>query len=186
MSAEAEDRTAGREGASDPSLVDRRGAILGGAFAAMILLGVIYSVGAVSGAESRRLLQATVPSIRFFGSAVLSASATILALMLTLLSLTHTTETTFAPQHWQRVKQIALATSAAIIGAIFLLLFLGLPLEESSNVPAEWYGWVYYVLMSLAALLGGLLVSIVIMLYKAVVGFIDLLREGGESRLAAE
>lgn len=166
---------------SERILVDRKGALWGGAFAAGMVMTIVYLVGVASGAESRQLLEASLPTIRFFGSAVLAAAATILALMLTLLSLSETTEAELNETHWARVKQISLFTSVAIVASVFLLLFLGVPIQESGNVPTAWYAWIYYVLMSLAALVGGLLVTIVIMLYKAVTGFIGLISSGGEA-----
>lgn len=152
-------------------------AFVGGVLAAAIALGGQWLVGQVySGAEARRLIEAMVPSARAVGSSVVTASGTILALMLTMLSLTNQAKTSFASIFYKRIERIGLLSTIALVMGILVLLFLSIPLHESKNLSNSWYRGVYYALIALTASLAGLLVGIVLMLLNAMTSLIAVLR----------
>lgn len=166
-----------------PRFVDMKWTVAGGAFAAVILFLVGSAVGVVSQHEARPLLQGAVPTIRFLASSVLAAGATILALMLTLISLTEATELDFKPSHFRRLELISLMNAVAIILSVVLLAFLSVPLEESDGPINEFYHVVYYLVMAGASLLGGIMVTIVLMLHNAVRGLVGAMAPMGSSHL---
>ena len=152
-------------------------AFMGGVLAAGIALAGQWFVGQIySGAEARRLIEAMVPSSRAVGSSVVTASGTILALMLTMLSLTSQAKTSFDSIFYKRIERIGLLSTIALVAGILLLLFLSIPLQESKNVPNSWYSGVYYVLIALTAGIAGLQVGIVLMLLNAMSSLIAVLR----------
>lgn len=158
-------------------------ALVGGLLAAGIALVGQWFVGQVySDAEARKLIEAMVPSSRAVGTSVVTASGTILALMLTMLSLTNQAKTNFDSIFYKRIERIGLLSTIALSAGILQLLFLSIPLQESKNLPGSWYSVVYYVLIALTAGLAGLLVAIVLMLLNAMSSLIAVLRPGTEGQ----
>jgi hypothetical protein len=162
--------------------VDLKEALVGGAVAAGVLFLIVAVVGSVSPFEARRLLLAVLPTFRFLSSSVMAAVATVLALMLTLLSLTFSSEYDFREVHYRRIRQISFLSTIAIVTAVVLLLFLGLPVEEADQL-AVYYNVVYYGITGAASLLGGMLIAIVLMLHRTIVGLIDIGHPSGISPL---
>lgn len=174
----------GRSGASQSQqegervlFIGAKRALIGGLLAASVALAGQWFVGQVySGSEARQLIEALVPSARSVGTSVVTASGTILALMLTMLSLTSQAETSFDSSFYQRVQRIGLLSTIALAAGILLLLLLSIPLQESKNLPGSWYSMIYYLLIALTASLAGLLIAIVLMLLNAVTSLIAVLR----------
>ncbi len=152
-------------------------ALTGGVLAFGIALAGQWLVGQVySGYEARNLLEAMSASAHYLGSAVVTASATILALMLTMLSLSYQTDKDFDTIFYKRIKRIGVFTTISLIGGILLLLFLSMPLQEADTVPSRWFTTIYYILMIFLAVLSGLLVAIVLMLLNAMTSLIEVIR----------
>lgn len=177
------DETAERE--DDRRFPNLGGAVAGGVVAAIAGAIGIGAVGAVSGAEARTLVEGVLPSIRFLASSVMAASATILALMMTLLGLSHSSEQPLQRVHYRRIQLVARLASVAIVGATVLLLLLAVPLGESEIIE-RFYSWVYYILVGAASGLGGLQTAVVIVLYRAISGLITVVIHGEESPLVAQ
>lgn len=153
-------------------LVDFKVALWGGGIAILVAIGGIFAVGQVGSAEARQLLNAMFPTTRFLCSAVMAGSATILALMLTVLSLTQNVDQSIKPKHYRRVRDIAFLDTLTFIGATLLLLFHSIPVQDSDQVPSTWYAAIYYVLLCWTALIGGMLITTMIMLYRTTVDMI--------------
>lgn len=152
-------------------------ALIGGVLASCIALVGQWMVGQIyNGYEARKLLETLIPSAHWLCGSIVTASATILALMLTMLSITRQTDTDFDDDFFRRVKRIGMLTTIALSGAILVLLFLSIPLQESDGLPGSWYEGIYYSLISALALLSGLVVSIVLMLYNTITGLIEVVR----------
>lgn len=160
--------------------VDLRKAVLGGALAAMVSIVGSWAVGRVHGSEGLVLLETIIPTTRFLCSSVMTASATMLALMLTLLGLSTGASERFHPAHYKRVRQIALVDAIAFVAATVFLLLLGIPLEESDNLKVSWYSTAYYIVLVASSLLGGLLITAVLMLYDALRDIIRVFGLKGE------
>ena len=134
-------------------------------------MGQIYS-----GTEARQFLEAVVPSSRAVGTSVVTASATILALMLTMISLSRQATSQLEATFFKRIERIGLLSTTAMVSGILLLLILSIPLQESKNLPNSWYTIVYYTLIVITAAVTGLLVAIVLMLYNAMQSLVKVLR----------
>ncbi len=105
-----------------------------------------------------------------------------MALMLTLLSLTYTSEYDFREVHYRRIRQISVLSTVAIVASVVLLLFLGMPVEEAERFRI-YYDIVYYTIIAAASLLGGLLIATVLMLHRTIAGLVDIGHPGGTSQL---
>lgn len=150
---------------------------IGGLLTGGIALGGQYLIGQVySGYKALQLLEAVASSSLYLGSAIVTASATIIALMLTMISLTKQSEGEFDSLFFYRIQRIGSLSAVSLTAGILLLLVLSIPLQESDQVPVAWYETIYYVLISFVAGLSGLLVAIVLMLLNAMNSLIDVLR----------
>lgn len=168
----------GEQEAKDRSLfVQDVWALAGGVLTASIAVGGQWLIGQIySGYVARQLIEAMLNPALFFGASVVTASATILALMLTMLSLSDQSKANFELNFFQRIEQIGVLTTISLAGGILLLLFLSVPLQESKNVPSNWLTVIYYVLIVFLALLAGLLVSIILMLLNSIRSLIESVR----------
>ena len=164
---------------------DLRFALVGGAVAALILFASVAVVGGVSPYEGLTLLRAVLPTARFLTSGVMAAGLTVLALMLTLLGISYSTEWTFRDVHYRRLGQIALLASVAIVLAVVTLVFMGLPVEEAEGL-RTYHHVIYYGLIGSLSLLSGLMIAIVLMLHRTISGLIAIGHSLGNSDLIEE
>ena len=151
----------------DSRRADLKWATVGGATAAVVGFGSMAIVGTASAFEARRLLDAVLPTVRFAASAYIAGGATILALMLTLITFSISHELEFHATHYKRIRDIAALTTAVIVGSVVLLMFLSFPIGEA-DVDQGWNLGVYYAVLLGGALTGGTFISIILMLFYAV------------------
>ncbi len=157
-------------------------AIYGGIVAAAIALGAQWLLGSVYGRyEALQMLESMSSPALFFGSACVTAAATILALMLTILSLMTQADSEFDREFYSKIRRIGQLATVALVGGIVLLLFLSIPFQEAKDTPSWWFVVLYYVLMIFLATLAGLLMSIVLMLQNAISGLIGVIKPSDES-----
>lgn len=168
----------------DPQLhVALKHALIGGAVSALVMASIVAVVGAVGAGQAKILLEATLPTTRFLCSSVMTASATTLALMLTMLSLSAGSDKSIKGSHYKRIQQIAFIDVIAFVAATVLLVALVIPFGENISLPRWAYIALYYAVTLLSALLGGVLVSVMIMLYTAVRDLIGVFSPDGDSTL---
>lgn len=139
-------------------------------------------VGTASSFEARQLLDSILPTVRFAASSYVAGGATILALMLTLLTFTISHDVEYRPAHYQRIRQIAALNSAVIVTSVMMLMFLSFPLGEADAVH-WWHQWVYYAVLFGGALTGGAFISIILMLFYAVRELIQVGEDPAQSDL---
>lgn len=157
--------------------VDTRRASKVGALSAVIVFIGALMVGEASGSEARVLLDTSLETTRSFCGTVTLALGNILALMLTLLSISASTDIDLKWSHYQRVRQVALFTTITLISSILIYLLLNVPLEQSETASdPEGVGFpiFYYTTLILASILGGALIAVVIMLYNTIRDIIDI------------
>ncbi len=152
---------------TDARRADLKWATVGGATAAVVGFGAMAVVGTASAFEARRLLDAVLPTVRFAASAYVAGGATILALMLTLITFSISHDLDFHATHYKRIRDIAALTTASIVGSVVLLMFLSFPIGEA-DVEQGWYLGVYYAVLLGGALTGGTFIAIMLMLFYAV------------------
>lgn len=172
--------------AQDDIRNDVRVALISGLVAVGVMAAVIVTVGSVGGSEARGLLESSTPTVRTVCQAVMVTMASTLALMLTLLGLTANADHKIRGGHYARVRQIAALAVVAFIGATLLLVALVVPLTESAGISTGWYVGIYYGSTLLAAVLGGLLVAVMILLNAAVRDLVKTFGPGDESPLYAD
>lgn len=160
----------------------RRAAIGGVLAAAAILLGALV-INLTTEGDARLLLESMLPSVRILCSGIMTATTTILALMLTMLSMSNTSEIRFKETYYKRVRQIALVDTAVFAGGVILLLTTSLPFEESLSVGANWYQISYAGILLAAAILGGGVLGVMLLLYGALIGVISVLHPDKSSEL---
>ncbi len=77
------------------------------------------------------------------------------------------------------MRVLALIDTIALVGSVLvLLLLLNVPLEKTEAVPTWWYSAVYYAVIGASAVLGGLLIAVVLMLYETIKGLTLLVGSG--------
>ena len=134
-----------------------------------VAVGVHVLAGSVySGAEALELFKALSNSSVYLGVALTSSGATVLALMLTMIGMARRADESFDTRFYQRIGRIGALSAALLCSAVLLLIVLGLPADEFENVPPSWYTGLYYVAVGLIALLAGLAITTILMLFNAV------------------
>lgn len=150
-----------------------RWALAGGLTAAAAVFVVTALVGRVSSFEARRLVEGIKPTATFAASTYIATGATILALMSTVIAFSITHESEFRTSHYRRLRLIAASTTALILVSIALMTCLVVPIAEADASSAG-YVVLYWAILLLGSVGGGLTVSIVLMLNYAVRGLVDL------------
>lgn len=141
--------------------------------AVFIFLGA-YLTGTLGETEARVSIREMRPSLRFICSAVLTATSTILALLLTLISFSVETDRDLKSMHYKRIQWIARLCTFTFVAAVILLMSLSLPLDHSDVRFEAFYKTFFYLFLVYGALLGGAMISIVLMLYRAATAIILL------------
>jgi hypothetical protein len=160
---------------------DIRTAVLYSILITGVTLAGSFAVNASSGSEARVLLSAMLPTTSFLSSAVMTAAATTLALMLALVGFGQGTNSKLSALYYDRVEQIAFWNLVVFVGASSLLLFISIPLSESQEVPTNWYRILYYLVLFASGLLTGALTFVVILLFRAIKSLINLLHPNRDS-----
>ncbi|MEL6554330.1 MAG: hypothetical protein AAFQ63_12820 [Cyanobacteria bacterium J06621_11] len=133
------------------------------AIAQPMLTGKIYSE-----AQSIQLLEGIKSSSLYLGSAIATASATTLALMLTLLSIASQADTSFEYNTYKGIELIGRISTATFIGAVIQLLLLSFPIGEFKDIEPIWFKGLYYLLSTTNGLLVGLMVVGVLVLLDTI------------------
>ena len=144
-----------------------RSALIGGLLSALIIFLGTYLLGNISDAEALDNLQEIRPTLRFTASGTLTATATILALMLTLLSFSENADRKLRGYHYDRIWWIARFSAGIFVAALLLLMILNVPINNAEETFDGQYHIVYYVMLGYAALIGGFMITIILLLYQA-------------------
>lgn len=153
------------------------------AVAIIVLVFIISMIGfsivgrVYSETQSRFLLEAIAPSLRTLCFAVITASATIIPLLMTMLSLARKVESSFDKTFYVRLRIITWLGTVALISATLLLLVISIPITESDGL-RRWYGVVYVAVVMGASTIASLLVGIIVTLYKTMQGLLFNLTPG--------
>lgn len=140
------------------------------AIAQPVLTGQVYGE-----TQSIELLSSLKSSSLYFGNALATVSATILALMLTLLSMTHKLDAEFDGAIYRGIRLVGLISTITFVVSLVLLLCLSLPVGEFENIPAGWYKGLYYTISTLNILLSGLMIIGVLVLFDTISTLINKL-----------
>jgi phosphatidylserine synthase len=135
--------------------------LVGGA--ARLAIGSVYGTG-----QAIDLIGSLADSGLYLGSGIATASATMLALMLTMLSFTRSTDSEFGEDVYRRVYRVSVMATLSLVGAVTLLLILTIPVQEMEGVPPNFFEILYNVLFALVTVCCALVVATVVMIYTVI------------------
>lgn len=136
---------------------------IAGSLAQPWLMSIIYSDTGILD-----ILKGLYDSSLYFGSSMATATATLLGLMLTLLSLANNSSVNFDEQLYDRVKLISLLAVVGFLTSLLQLAVLSLPLGEFPSVPGYWFKVLYYVINTLNFVIIGIVTSLTLLLTDAI------------------
>ena len=152
---------------------------LSGGLIATITVGFgAFTIGSVSGYEAQQLIRASLSGINSLCNTVVLASATILALLLTLLSVSSNTKSKLTDDHYKHILTIAKTDTIVLVTSMIIFQLFNIPIAEADNVPSSWYTVVYYISLGLSAIISGGLIVVVLMLYYTVSSIIKIVGLG--------
>ena len=126
-------------------------------------IGTIYF-----SSEAVVLLESLARSGLYLGSASATASATTLALMLTLIGMVRRSEHDFNAEVYRNIGRIAWLSTISLMTSLMLLLVLVFPVGEFEGIPDRWYPNLYNGLFAGTVLVVALLAATVVMLYRTI------------------
>ncbi|MGB0178120.1 MAG: hypothetical protein ACPF9D_13210 [Owenweeksia sp.] len=148
---------------------------LWGASAALIGLLTTYIVGMVSGFEARKMLEDSISRINTFCNTVILGSATILALLFTVIGFVSNHKKKFDSNFYARIKQVAFFTTWTFIAGMLLFLLLNFPISNSDDLGNQYYQVAYYISLGASSLVGGMMIFVIVLLYQTIVDLANLL-----------
>lgn len=129
-----------------------------------------------SSVDALQLVDAMRDSALFLNAAIATGSATIIALMLTLMGLMQRARDEFQSAVHDRVRTIAWLSAVSLLGAVVLLVALTIPVIESDEIAAGWYRALWWGFSGGIAVVSGLFVSVVLTLLVTIIGSVEALR----------
>lgn len=130
---------------------------------ARLAIGRTYGSG-----KATELIDSLADSGLYLGSGIATASATMLALMLTILSMTRDTDNEFNEDMYRRVYRVSIMATLSLVGAVVLLLALTIPVREMDGVPPNFFGILYNILFALVVMCCALVVGTVVMIFTVI------------------
>lgn len=144
---------------------------------AILLAGsIIFATGGVYGigeGEAREIIDTLQSSSLYYGAAIMTSSATILALMITMLSLTNSSEKDFEDEVYTNLKAIALLCVLSFIGGVALLFFISFPVKELDKINNDYIIYFFYAITAWNGLLAGHMISVILILKNIALATID-------------
>jgi hypothetical protein len=139
----------------------------------LINMAALGALSYFSQLEPRQMLRSANNSIGFLCSGSMTATSTILALTFTVLSFSRRIDASLKSDHYERMKLMSLLNICTFATALLLLL-ISVPLGPSVRVPENTVLALLLVLFFMASLLGGMLTTIIFLLYVAAMNIVAL------------
>lgn len=162
---------------------NNRNAIYGGVATTCFTGLGVFLVGNVSGYEAKNLLEVSLSGLNMLCNTIVLASATILALLLTLLSVSIGSTNSLKKRHYFQVLHIAKFDVILFISALILFQFFNIPIMESNEVPTSWYVSIYWITLGASSLISGMMITVILLLYNAVTNIIAIVGLGEDHEL---
>lgn len=153
-------------------------AAIGGFSITVVGIGAAMWIGETSGYKAQRLLEQALPNMNTLCNTIILASATILALLLTLLGLSSGIDLDLKKSFYVRVQQIAFFDTILFVVTMLIFLALNFPVDQSKTLPALWFQGLYYTTLGATAVVGGMIVTVVLLLYETVSSLIQIVGYG--------
>ena len=136
-----------------------------GGVATFLFMGLgAFLLGNLSGYEAKVLIDTSLSGISMLCNTIVLGSATILALLLTLLGISSGVESKIKKVHYYQVLNIAKLDTLLFIGALLLFQFFNIPITESENLPTSWFAYIYWATLFFSSLLSGFMVTVILIL----------------------
>jgi len=149
-------------------LIENKRSLYGGLITAIIIGIGVFVLGNISGYEAKKLIENSLPGLNMLCNTIVLGSATILALLLTLLGISSSMKSKLKDQHYYFVLNIAKIDTILFVVAIIMFQLFNIPIIEADNVPPNWYKFIYWASLVISSLLSGFMVVVVLMLYNTV------------------
>ena len=157
--------------------------LLGGVAAAAFTGLGAFLLGDISGYEAKSLITSSLSGINMLCNTIVLASATILALLLTLLGISTGTDSKIKKEHYRQVLSIAKFDTVLFVGALILFQLFNIPITESENLPTSWFAYIYWATLFFSSILSGFMVSVILLLYTTVTDIISIVGLGEDHYL---
>jgi len=154
-------------------------------FLAIIGVGS-FITGHLSGYEAKHLIKVSIAGLNTLCNTIVLVSATILALLLTVLGLSSNTSSKLQKAHYINIMQIAKVDTAVFIVSLLCFVLFNLPVTESDNIPDHWFDTIYYITLILSSILGAALIVVVLMLYGMVTSMIKFVGLGKTDHIISQ
>ena len=161
-------------------------AIFGGILSMLVIGLGTFMLGHLSGYEAKVLIKNSLAGINTLCNTIVLASATILALLLTVLGLSSGANSQLKPDHYKHIMQIAKVDTVVFVASLLSFLLFNLPITESESVSPEWFAPVYYISLGVTSILSAALIVVVLMLYNTVINIIKIVGLGMKDHPLAE
>ncbi|MDT0293020.1 hypothetical protein ACFQ3R_09910 [Mesonia ostreae] len=153
-------------------------AFTGGIITTVIIGLGVFLLGNISGYEAKNLLNTSMQGLNMLCNTIVLASATILALLLTLLGISTGTDTTLKDRHYKQVMNIAKFDTILFISALVLFQFFNIPITEADKVEISWFKYIYWATLFASSIISGMMVTTILMLYGTVTNIIAIVGLG--------
>ncbi|WP_432410383.1 hypothetical protein [Rasiella sp. SM2506] len=158
----------------DNFVIKNKKSILGGGIATLFMGLAVFLLGNLSGYEAKQLITSSLPGINMLCNTIVLASATILALLLTLLGISTGTKSRLKKAHYLQVLSIAKFDTILFVGALILFQIFNIPITEAENVETSWYKIIYWATIFFSSILSGMMITVILMLYTTVTNIIHI------------
>ncbi|WP_281541285.1 hypothetical protein [Maribacter aestuarii] len=153
-------------------------AITGGVISMTIMLLGTFLLGELSGYEAKSLIKNSIAGVNTLCNTIALASATILALLLTILGVSSGSESKLKKDHYKHILLIARLDTIVFVSALISFLIFSLPVTEFENVPEEWFSILYYTTLGISSVLSAAIIVVVLMLYNTLYSIIKIVGLG--------
>lgn len=143
-------------------------ALISGLITLIISVMSAILIGKVSDFTAQNMLKALIPNINVLCNTVILVCGTILALLFTVLSLSSGVDVHLKKTFYHRIRHVAIFDTILIITATIVFLLLNFPLSEANSLSEGLFQILYYTTLAFISFIGGLIVTVILMLYNTV------------------
>jgi len=149
----------------------RKANVIAWSIATITTIFVMVSIGNIYASEAKNLLESIQKSSLYYASAVAASSSTVLALTLTILSLSANRKEP-KKETFLRLHSIANYCVVGFVGAIVLLFVISFPVLELEQIPNHWFRYIYYTVCIWNGILAGFMIATILILKDTTVALI--------------
>ncbi len=146
-----------------------------GGLITFIFLGIaVFFLGDISGYKAKELIEVSLSGLNMLCNTIVLGSATILALLLTLLGISTGSNSKLKKAHYIQVLNIAKLDTILFISALIMFQMFNIPLTESEDMHTEWFKYLYWITLFFSSLISGMMVTVILLLYTTVTNIITI------------